>query len=114
MKKRNVGVCVLLSFITCGIYYLIWFIKINNEVNELAHPEKKTSGIVAILLTIITCGIYGLVWANKMGKLLDVALTEHNLPAENRGTIYLVMQLFGLGFIGTAMMQSTLNKMAVE
>ena len=44
MKKRNIALCVILSIITFGIYGIYWFIKINNDSNELANPPKKTSG----------------------------------------------------------------------
>lgn len=44
MKKRNIAVCVILTIVTLGIYGLYWFVKITNDVNELANPEKKSSG----------------------------------------------------------------------
>ena len=47
MKKRNIALCVIFSIITFGIYGIYWFIKINNDANELANPPKRTSGGVA-------------------------------------------------------------------
>ena len=44
MKKRNIALCVIFSIVTLGIYGLYWFVQITNDVNELAGPEKKTSG----------------------------------------------------------------------
>ena len=81
MKKRDLALCVVFSIITFGIYGIYWFIKINNDANELANPPKKTSGGVAFLLTLITCGIYGIYWAYKMGKQLDSALEQRGMPA---------------------------------
>ena len=86
MKKRNLALCVIFSIITFGIYAIYWFIKINNDANELANPPKRTSGGVAFLLTLITCGIYGIYWAYKMGKQLDSALEQRGmLPDPQRG-----------------------------
>ena len=57
MKKRNIALCVILTIVTLGIYGIYWFIKMTNDINELANPEKKTSGGVSFLLTLITCNI---------------------------------------------------------
>lgn len=111
MKKRNIALSVILSFITCGIYYLYWIAKINDETNELANPDKQTSGVVVILLTIITCSIYGIYWAYKMGQLQDVALEKRSMPTNNRAFVYLILYLLQFGFIGAILMQSTINSM---
>ena len=111
MKKRNVALCVILSIVTIGIYGLFWMAQINNCVNELADPPKKTSGVVAVLLTIITCNIYGIYWAYKMGGMLDAALAKRSMPTQNRSVFYLILQVIGLGFVGWILMQSTINSM---
>ena len=111
MKKRNVALCVILTIITCGIYGLYWMAQINNCVNELADPPKKTGGGVAVLLTIVTLGIYGFYWVYKMGGLLDAALAKRSMPTQNRSVIYLILQVIGLGFVGWILMQSTINSM---
>ena len=95
MKKRNLALCVIFSIITFGIYGIYWFIKINNDANELANPPKKTSGGVAFLLTLITCGIYGIYWAYKMGKQLDSALMQRGMPAKNGAVLYLILSVIG-------------------
>lgn len=111
MKKRNVALCVIFTIITCGIYGLYWMAQINNCVNELADPPKKTGGGVAVLLTIVTLGIYGFYWVYKMGGLLDAALAKRRMPTQNRSVIYLILQVIGLGFVGWILMQSTINSM---
>lgn len=111
MKKRNVALCVIFTIITCGIYGLYWMAQINNCVNELADPPKKTGGGVAVLLTIVTLGIYGFYWVYKMGGLLDAVLAKRSMPTQNRSVIYLILQVIGLGFVGWILMQSTINSM---
>lgn len=73
IKKREVIMAVILSFITCGIYGIYWFICLTDESNALAESEKTSSGGVSFLLTLVTCGIYGYYWAYKMGKKLHEA-----------------------------------------
>ena len=111
MKRRNVALCVIFTIITCGIYGFYWLVQINNCVNELADPPKKTSGLVVVLLTIVTAGIYGFFWAYRMGGLLDAALTKRSMPTQNRNVMYLILAVIQLGFVGWILMQSTINSM---
>ena len=111
MKKRNVALCVIFSIVTFGIYGLFWMAQINNCVNELADPPKRTGGGVAVLLTIVTLGIYGFYWAYKMGGLLDAALAKRSMPTQNRNVMYLILAVIQLGFVGWILMQSTINSM---
>ena len=111
MKKRNLALCVIFSIITFGIYAIFWFIKINNDANELANPPKKTSGGVAFLLTLITFGLYGIYWSYKMGKQLDSALEQRNMPPKNGAVLYLILSVIGLGFVAWILMQNSINSM---
>lgn len=113
MKKRNIALCVIFTIITLGFYGIYWFIKITNNINELANPEKKTSGGVSILLTIITGGLYGLYWAYKMGELLDKAQTDRGMSAQNRAVMYLILELVAAP-ISWLLMQNTINSMIEE
>lgn len=110
MKKRNIALCVILTIVTLGIY---WFIKMTNDINELANPEKKTSGGVSFLLTLITCNIYGIYWAYKMGGLLDKAQTDRGMPAQNRAVVYLILELL-IAPVAWILMQNTINSMIEE
>ena len=113
MKKRNIAICVILTIVTLGIYGIYWFVTITNDVNELANPEKKTSGGVSFLLTLITCNIYGIYWAYKMGGLLDKAQTDRGMPAQNRAVIYLILELV-IAPVAWILMQNTINSMIEE
>ena len=108
VTKRNIVVAILLSFVTCGIYSIYWFIKLTDEVNALTRTENGTSGGVAFLLTLVTCGIYGYIWAYKMGDKLD----KFEATSSSRGIIYLILCFFGLGIVTYALIQDTLNKHA--
>ena len=113
MVKRNIGLCIVLSIITCGIYGIYWFVVLANDTNVASgHAQDGTSGGVAFLLTLVTCGIYGYYWAYKQGEKLNEAKAMRNMPADsNAGIIYLILQIFGLGIVAYALMQNELNKM---
>lgn len=111
VKNKNIALCIILTFVTCGIYMLYWFVCLTNDTNYLAGEAEDTSGGMALLLTLVTCGIYGLFWAYRRGDKIDKAKQGHGEPASNGGVLYLILYLFG-GFIALALIQSEVNKFA--
>ena len=111
VKERNFVVGIILSIITCGIYYIYWFITLTDDV-RVVNKNSSLSGVKSFLFTIITCGIYGYYWAYKMGKTLVKAKEKNNLPAEDNSVLYLILQLLGFGIINYALMQNDLNQIA--
>lgn len=114
VQNRSIGLNIVLSIVTCGIYGIYWFITLTNDVNTASnHSQDGTSGGVAFLLTLVTCGIYGYYWAYKQGEKINEAKAMRNMPADSSsGVIYLVLSIFGLSIVAYALMQSELNKMA--
>lgn len=105
--ERNIGIAILLSIITCGIYAIYWFITLTNEVNAKYGDPNATSGGVAFLLTLVTCGIYGYFWAYKLGEKVDAIKGN---PAGNSNILYLVFEIFGLNIVTLALAQDSINK----
>ena len=108
MKPRNVGLCIVLSIVTCGIYGLYWLYCLNEDVCEVTE-RPGTSGGLVLLFTILTCGIYGLYWYYKMGDKLDRARQEQGVPPGSLAVLYLVLGIFGLGIVSLALMQNEVN-----
>ena len=112
IEKRSIATAIILSIVTCGIYSIIWFIKLTDEVNTVSNHPGDTSGGMAFVFTILTCGIYELIWYYKMGEKLDEAAINQGRPSQSRGIIYLVLGLFGLGIVSYALIQDSLNNLA--
>ncbi len=110
IKEKNIAVCILLSIVTCGIYAIIWFINMTDDASQSSGEEM--SGGMAFLLTLVTCGIYGFYWAYKMGKMMEKAGQNKNVSISDNSTIYLVLNLFGLGIVNYCLIQNDLNKIA--
>ena len=108
--KRSIGVCIILSIVTCGIYGIYWMIKLNDELNPAADKPNATSGGMVFLLSIITCGIYAFVWMYRMGENVDVIKAKAGVQAGNTGIMYLILTFFGLGIVNYCLMQDTINK----
>ncbi len=113
IQKRNIGLCILLTIVTCGIYGIIWFFNIVNDLNIAAKtPDDKTPGTI-ILLTIVTCGIYGWIWLYNAGEKVDKIRQFKGEAPSNSGTLYLLLAIFGLGILDYYFIQDELNKVAL-
>ena len=112
IKKRNILICFILSFLTCGIYSLYWFGAITSEVASTNNKEYNTSGGTAVLLTFLTCGLYLFYWYYKMGKAIDDIKVSRGLPSADRAVLYLVLGFCGLGIVSWVLIQSELNSLA--
>ena len=99
LPNRNIVTCLILSFITCGIYSIYWFIVMTDEANMISDDKGPTGGM-AFLFTILTCGIYG--------------IHKYNKPIGDSSVIYLVLSIFQLSIVSYALIQSDLNKFAKE
>jgi len=104
VQKRSIGLCILFSIITCGIYGIYWFVSLTNELNY-ASNKVGTSGGMSFFLTLITCGIYGYFWAYQQGEKVD----RMNEQKSSNALVYLLLQIFGLGIVGYCLMQNELN-----
>ena len=112
MQKRNIGLCIVLSIITCGIYGIYWLISMVNELNALSGDENGTSGGVVFLLSIVTCSIYLLFWFYKAGEKINKAKAAKGLPTDsNSGILYLILAVFGLQIVSYALIQNEINSL---
>jgi hypothetical protein len=100
MKKRNVFLVFVLSFITFGIYYLVWAVKTKNEMNRLG--EKIPTAWILIIPII---GSIWWLWLYSKG-------VEHVTHGKVNGIVAFLL-LYLLGAIGAAIMQDAYNSVTV-
>lgn len=112
IQKRDIAVAVILSIVTCGIYGLVWFIRIVDDLNTAAQTPEDTSAGMIILLTLVTCGIYGYIWLYKAGDKVDKIRTMNGEAAQNSSLVYLLLCIFGLSIVTYCLIQTELNKVA--
>ncbi|MDD6223450.1 MAG: DUF4234 domain-containing protein [bacterium] len=111
IREKNIVVAIILSFVTCGIYAIIWFINMTDDM-RYASGDQTLEGGKEFLLTLLTCGIYGYYWAYKMGKAQVQAQAKHGIPTSDNSVLYIILQFFGLAIVNYCLIQSELNKMA--
>lgn len=111
VENRSIATCIILSIVTCGIYGIIWFVNMVNDVNRVCNDEKSsTSGGTVFLLSLVTCGIYSIVWFYQVGQRLHKAGQKYNLEIADNSIVYLLLCIFGLGIVNYCLVQSDLNK----
>lgn len=107
--KRSVGVAILLTFLTCGIYGIYWYYQVLTSLYRLNNLPSNAG--LDIVLTFVTCGIYGIYLAYKLGKLESTAHYMMALPPRDDAILYLILTIFGFGIIAYAIVQSNINTM---
>lgn len=112
VQRRSIGLCIVLSIVTCGIYSLYWLYCLAEDVNLVTARPGAPSGGLVLLLTIVTCNIYGLYWLYRAGDDLDRRRMEQGQPAGHLGILYLLLAIFGFSIISYALLQSELNEYA--
>ena len=110
IEKRGIGLAILLTIVTCGIYGIYWFIKITDESNALS-GEQYASGGMSFLLTIVTFGIYGFFWSYNMGKKLMGAQQNAGMVPSDNSILYILLTVFGLQIVVYCIAQSEINKL---
>jgi hypothetical protein len=111
VQQRNLGLAILLSIVTCGIYSLYWMYVLTNEVSQLT-GEKTFEGGKVILLSIITCGIYTYFWYYQLGQLIAKAQELKGKTPKDNGVLFLVLCFFGLSIVNLAIAQNDVNQLA--
>ena len=107
-RERNIAVCIILSFITCGIYSIVWFIEMTDDMRN-ASGDDSLSGGKDFLLSLVTCGIWGIYWAYKMGQATTKAQEKNGLTPTDNSVLYLILQLFGFSIVNYCLIQNDLN-----
>ena len=100
MKKRDMVAMVIL-YILVPFYAIYWYCSFQNQLKK--ETGEGFGGFGHLMATIFTFGIYALVWNFTVGGRIQ------RLGGKNDGVLYLVLSLFGFGFIGHFLMQNEVN-----
>lgn len=104
VERRNIAIAVILSIVTCGIYFIYWFYKLADDLYKV-NGLKSQAGL-DVILSLITCGIYYIYMFYKMGYMLRDASGGR---IADKSVLFVILALFGLSIIGHCIIQSELN-----
>ncbi|MDX1933856.1 MAG: DUF4234 domain-containing protein [Capsulimonadales bacterium] len=106
---RDPALVLILSLITCGIYYLFWVSYVSGEIQDYL-GEPDTSPGLEVLLFIVTCGLYTFYWDYKIAQKIARMQGSLGLRVVDNGTLYIVLNLIGVGMVNALIQQGHLNE----
>ena len=109
--EGNIGMDVVFSLITCGIYGLFWQNRLFKACNAL-NDDQKFEFWSWFLLSLVTCGIYNIIVQYQFGEALNRGLRKEGGPGnENLPLLGVLLALFGLSIVVRAVEQHEINKL---
>lgn len=114
VNNKSIVTAVILTIVTCGIYGIIWFINLVDDVNRVCQDDNQQSGGTVFLLTLVTCGIYGIIWFYQCGKRMHEAGKKYGMEINDNSVMYLVLNLVGFSIVNYCLVQSDLNRFSVQ
>lgn len=108
-EKREPGMVILFTILTCGIYGIWWFHTYATEIkNSLGRQDLNPT--TDLLLTFVTCGIWGIfAFYYKYPKLLVDMQQRVGLPPNDISMMTLLFA-FIFGPVSIFLIQTELNK----
>ena len=104
MTKRSIGMMILLTFVSLGLYLIYWNIKFQVELK--AKTGEGFGALGHILMLLFSFGIYVIYWQFAAGQRLGKA------GANDYGVLYLVLSIVGFGWLNPFLMQVEANKIS--
>ena len=86
MTKRSLPMIVVLSIVTFGIYYLVWFCSVQNQLQK--KTKEGFTGVGHFFINLITFGIYGIYWYFIVTRRIEMAGGRNS--GSRHGLIYLI------------------------
>jgi hypothetical protein len=107
---RSPGLVILFAIITCGFYMIYWYFQTLGELNTSGHIPTGNSPLLDFLIVIVTCGVYGIYVDYRISKVILELQQERRLPLSDTATLVVLLDVLGLGVVGSAVHQNELNK----
>ncbi|TDD32047.1 DUF4234 domain-containing protein [Actinomadura sp. KC06] len=102
MKRRNaVAAWLGLPIITFGIYGLVWFFKVHNELHEYDRriDNAATNALLSMIFGFITLGIWPLVMWVKLAGRISQAQRAAGLQPTCSGGVGFLLGILGFGVL---------------
>lgn len=111
VNKRKIGICVLLSIVTFGIYHIYWEYLLVKNTRAI---QKDDSSCTGEMLCLVFVPFYSLFWWFTRGKIVKDKFAEHGYSAIGNENAYLILSIFGLAIVSMAIMQNDFNSLRSE
>ena len=108
VEKRNIVSCIILSFITFGIYYIYWKYLLVKNSRILKNDKSDSFGELFCFAFI---PFYPYFWWITRGKSTREILTSQGYSINTNEVIFLILAIFGLEIVSMSIMQSDFNSL---
>ena len=109
LYSDSIAKLVILTFVTLGIYGLVWKYRLMRNVRILSFEETNCTGEFLLFLFV---PFYSLYWYATRGSRISEAARMQGRTVENKGVMYLLLALFCFPIIADCIMQSDFNRLA--
>jgi hypothetical protein len=106
----NIALDIILSIITCGIYWFFWQARQMRALNHLLQ-EQRFSFLLWFLVSLITCFLFNIYYEYIMAKaVVEIQTKQGKVLSNDLPVLSLVLSIFGLHIITDAIQQHEINK----
>lgn len=108
-EVKSIGLCVLFSFLTFGIYWLVWKYKLIKKIKLLNNDHSSPVGEF-LLCTFVPFYIF--YWYYTRAAKIENGARSYGINITNNNIVYLILSIFGLSIVCDALIQNDLNIIA--
>jgi hypothetical protein len=102
---RNPVTVLILIYVTCGIYGIIWMLAICEDINK-GLGREEFNAVKEILLTVVTCGLWGIWFQWRLCQAVEELQRAWGVEPEMEATILFVLHFV---YVGPMFVQKGLN-----
>jgi hypothetical protein len=116
VQERNSALVLVLSIVTCGIYYFYWIYATSSELADHT-GDRSINPTVDVLLCVVTCGLWGMFVQYRNAQKVHGVLVAHDPYAKDQSQTILILSLVSFivgvtGLVAMFMTQEELNRLA--
>ncbi|HOW54154.1 MAG TPA: DUF4234 domain-containing protein [Syntrophorhabdaceae bacterium] len=106
----NIALDVVLSIITCGIYWFFWQARQMRAINHLLGQQRYNFWLW-FLLTLVTCGLFNIYYEYYMAQGINEAQGKYGKQlSRDLPVLSLILTILGLNIVADAIQQNEINK----
>ena len=116
MIRRNPAIVLLLSLVTCFVYWFYWIYATTDELKR-ATNRTDLNPALDLILSIVTCALWGIYVEYRNATIVHEALLAGGQRHDDKAVVILILNLTSLfvgvtGLIAIVLLQDELNKLA--
>lgn len=95
---RGLWKVILLNIITCGIYGIVFYSSISNDINEIARNDGKKTMHYCLMYFVVaplTLGIGGIVWFHNISSRIGAELARRGISYSFDASTFWLWNILG-------------------